>query len=125
MFYLFEVRDSDGNDCSVFDVIVEAETKETASAQLWKHLEEQYPDDEGDGGFGTFHACDCACDHFVGNGQTPVVGICDDCADGWECSHGGLTTNEDAAGQYGPQEFATYNEALAAHARYHSLIDLS
>ena len=68
--YLFEVRDSDGNDCTVFDAVVAAESREQATEILWKHLTETYPDDESDGGFGTFHACDCACEHFVGNGQT-------------------------------------------------------
>src|SRR5262249_45958270 len=94
--YLIEVRDSDGNDCTVFDALVTAASKEEESAKLWRHLEEAYPDDESDGGFGTFHACDCWCDHFVGNGVPgKQVGICEDCQDTWECSHGGLVTNED------------------------------
>ena len=50
--YLFEVRDSDGNDCTVFDAVVAAESREQATEILWKHLTETYPDDESDGGFG-------------------------------------------------------------------------
>ena len=117
-YYLIEVRDSDGNDCSVFDAIVFAESRDAASARLWRFLEERYPDDEGDGSYGTYHACNCACEHRK-------TKICARCADAWECSHGGITTNEDAAGAYGPQEFATLADARAAHAKYHELIDLS
>ena len=122
--FLFEVRDSDGNDCTVYDVIVTASTRDEASKKLWVHLAEMYPDDESDGGYGTFHACDCACEHTVGNGMTPVVGVCDRCRDSWECSHGGLLTNEDVGGEYGPQRFATFDAARAAHRTYRQLVEV-
>lgn len=117
MFYVFEVRDSDGNDCTVFDALVEAKTFELASSRLWRHLAECYPDDESDGGYGTFHACDCKCDH----GRPPFD--CEHCAETWECSpHGGLLTNEDDVPA--PLVFATEAEARAHLAYYHSLIEL-
>ena len=117
-FFLFEVRDSDGNDCTVFDVIVSAESREKASEKLWKHLDESFPDDESDGGFGTFHACDCACEHRK-------TMVCAKCADSWECSHGGLLTNEDADGEAGPREFATFEDADAERSRFHVFVDLT
>jgi hypothetical protein len=118
-FWLFEVHDSDGNDNTIYDVIVSADTGDKASDTLWKYLDEQYPNDETDGGYGTYHPCDCECDHGK-------LSDCEHgCSDTWECSHGGLLTNEDATGDYGPQEYETFADALANHARYHSLIDLT
>lgn len=117
-YYMFEVRDSDGNDCTVYDVIVAAESREAASDTLWAHAAKMYPHDESDGGFGTYHACDCVCEHRKRM-------VCDRCRETWECTHGGLTTNEDAEGAYGPQEYATHDAAFAARATYHALIDLT
>jgi hypothetical protein len=122
MFYLFEVRDSDGNNCFISDAIVEAPTLNKASEALWEYLAEIYPTDDNDGGYGTFHACDCECEH-----ASPVAPICDECSDHWECSHGGLLTNEDCGDtEYGPKEFATYSDARAARKTtyFHSLIEL-
>ena len=115
--YLIEVRDSDGNDCTVYDALVTAPTRDAASAKLWARLEEWYPTDEGDGGFGTYHTCDCRCEH-----STRDEALCDGCAQTWECSHGGLTTNEDGGDV---EEYATVAAARQAHASYHSLIDLT
>ena len=119
--WIFEVRDSDGNNSTVFDAIVSAETRELASDKLWAYLKEAYPNDESDGGYGTYHACDCACPHRKKT-------ICSRCSDSWDCSHGGLFTNEDCDGPYGPQEYPTAVEARDAYKRltyYHSLIDLT
>jgi hypothetical protein len=116
--YVFEVCDSDGNDVTVYDAIVTADTRELAAAKLWEYLDEAYPGDVSDGGVGTVHPCDCHCEHRKGS-------ICERCHDAWECSHGGLLTNEDADGPYGPQEFDTVMEALDARRRYYSLIDLT
>jgi hypothetical protein len=117
-FHLFEVRDSDGNDCTVYDVLVRATTRERASRRLWAELRRWYPRDESDGGFGTYHACNCACEHRKRS-------VCDNCRESWECSHGGLLTNEDAGGHYGPREFMTEAEARAELAFYHTLVDLT
>jgi hypothetical protein len=118
--YFFEVRDSDGNDCTVFDALVTARDREQASAKLWEYLHAEYPGTEDDGGYGTFHPCDCVCED---HGRE--IAYCDECQEGWECSHGGLLTNEDCDGPYGVQEYATVEEAMGARARYHSLIDLT
>lgn len=122
-FYIAEVRDSDGNDCTVYDALIAAESRDAASDKLWKYLEAAYPEDESDGGFGTYHPCDCVCDHNASpwddDAKGHETGRCGD--QGWECSHGGLLTDE-------PETFAEYDtkvEARAEHAPYHILIDLT
>ena len=112
--YIAEVRDSDGNDCTVFDALIVADSREAASEQLWRHLETAYPNDESDGGFGTYHPCDCACGHRKRT-------VCPRCRDSWECSHGGLLVSEPSEIEEYPDE-ATARQYLA---RYHSLIDLT
>ena len=116
MFYLLELRDSDGNDCTVYDIIVEAADQDSALDRAWSEIMKDYPDDEEDGGYGTFHPCDCECEHGVNPYQCEQE--CD--GDQWECSHGGLLLND-----HNVKSFETYAEALAAHARYHCLIDLT
>lgn len=107
MFYLFEVRDTDGNDTTVYDAIVEADNQENASDKLWAHLKRCYPKDESDGGFVTFHTCDCSCEHSTSE-------VCEECRGGWECCHGGILTNEDCEGDYGPRAFTDYDAARAS-----------
>ena len=119
MIYLFEVTDCDGNDASVFDALVSADTREAASAKLWAYLDKAYPGDESDGGYETFHPCDCSCEHRK-------TMVCAQCVDkGWLCEHGGLLTNEDRDGDYGPRAFPDYESANEARAFYHGLIDLT
>ena len=43
-YYIIEVRDSDGNDCTVFDALVSARTRDRALDKVWAYLEEMYPD---------------------------------------------------------------------------------
>lgn len=102
--YTIELRDSDGNDCTVYDVLVTAETPEKALDQVWDMIRKEWPKDEEDGGDGTYHPCDCVCDHRKRS-------VCDRCQDGWECSHGGLLVGTPEEGNQ--------------HAVYHSLIDLT
>src|SRR5918996_1450945 len=104
--FLFEVRDSDGNDTIVYDALITALTEEEATATLWRYLATRYPDDESDGGFGTFHACDCVCPHRA---QT----LCPACRTSWECDHGGLLVSEMA------WSYPTLDTAHRARKRYH------
>jgi hypothetical protein len=110
-WWLVEVRESDGNDGSVTDFIVEAESKETAGDRVMKVFTDA--GHEEDGSWGTFAPCDCECEH--------TYGVCDDCADSWECSHGGasLPEPEDIQGPFdGPAQ------AKAAGSCYHSTVEM-
>lgn len=128
-FYVAEVRDSDGNDCTVFDAVIAARDREHAVERLWDHLESRYPDDESDGGYGSYHPCSCAewCKQDGGStndcaAHTPDGDPDADCKTAEGCDgHGGITTPE--PDQY--QEFETEAEARAAMSRYHSQIDLT
>jgi len=125
-FYLFEVRDCDGNDVTAYDAIVPGASKAEASEKLWAYLEELYPDDEHDGGFGTYHACDCEpppCEHEDAESYEGPCDCADEWRQTWECSHGGLLTDEDS--DPGPQVFSSYEDAKASRATYHCLIDLT
>jgi len=104
-FYLIEVRDSDGNNCTVYDVIVSVPTRESALDAVMDHVTEMYPDDEPDGGYGTFHACDC---HLYNEGS-----------DG-DCSHGGVLIDD-----YNVEIYATRAQAMAARSISHVLVDLT
>ena len=111
-YYVIELRDSDGNDTTVYDLLIEAETKDTALDKAWKFVEEEWPNDEHDGGEGTYHPCDCACEHEKSE-------VCDDCWDGWECSHGGLLLDP-----YNVEEYPTHALAKQACSVYHNQIEL-
>lgn len=116
--YLATLRDSDGNDCTVYTLIIEASDRQGASDKAWKWIDAEWPDDEGDGGYGTFHPCDCVCDH---QSLTPEEGgICDRCLDGWECSHGGLLMEE----TQDFEEYPNHDAALAQVPNYHQHIIL-
>lgn len=132
-YYLAEVRDSDGNDCTVLDVLMSAPTRGQAFDRLWQWVDKEYPDDEHDGSAGTYHTCDCECEHSrlarhesyrLRIPHSSGDGICADCTDSWECSHGGLLLPEYSVPEMLP-EFATYKEARAAHTTYHTLVDLT
>lgn len=61
-FYLFEIRESDGNDCSVFDCIVPAEDQDKAEELVGEHLDAMAKQKgwESDGNFGGYYfPCDC------------------------------------------------------------------
>lgn len=125
-YFLIEVRDSDGNDCTVYDAIVQAPDKAAASTRLWAELGSWYPDDEDDGGYGTYHACTCECEHgcspWDDDAPGHKAGRCGDT--GWECSHGGLLTDEDSDGA--PREYATEAKVRAVvRRRGRRLIDLT
>lgn len=127
-YYLIELRDCDGHDCAdtVYDLLVEALTKDAAVGQAYAYIEKKWPDDESDGGEGTFHPCDCQCDHFVGNGVPgKQVGICDECMNSWECSHGGVLLDT-----FSIEEYESYTAVLSSRNRsairtYHVLVDLT
>ena len=117
-YYLGEVRDSDGNDCTVYTVLVSAPSPADALDQVYGWIGDTWPDDEDDGGFGTFHPCECECEHGV------AIGECDaepPCGDNWECSHGGILGPE-------PDMLETYDtedEARTAMPSYHVRVDLT
>ena len=117
MFYIVEVQDSDGNDCTVYDALVQAPNRETAVERVFTEwVEVEYPFDEEDGGYGTYHPCDCRCGHYK------ALEDCEaGCSDSWECSHGGLLVSEPEEAK----EYPTEEEARACLVPYHSLIDLS
>ena len=82
MFYLITFDESDGNDCEVFDAIVEAKTEEEALGLLAKSVDarlvENGVDFEEDGSeFGYFFNCseDCGedCHGHGGMGLREVV----------------------------------------------------
>jgi hypothetical protein len=73
---------------------------------------EWYPDDEGDGGDGTFHGCDCRCPYRPAE-------VCARCRETWECSHGGLLVSDAF------WEYPTLEAAHQGRKSYHHLIDLT
>jgi hypothetical protein len=110
MIYTIEVRDSDGNDCHVYDLLVEAVSKDAAQDAAWAWVRAEWPKDDEDGGDGTFHPCDCECKHGFGVGVDHETED-DDCDPSmWECSHGGVLVGEVEEGDQS--------------ARYHTVIDL-
>jgi hypothetical protein len=137
-YYYYEIRESDGNDCRVYDCIVEAENKEQADQEVSSHFEAEAKanDWESDGDFGYFFPCDCEvpempeeeipcpdCEMVAINGVPCHETGCPQEArlkriqrqiDNFECQgHGGLTVSD-------AQEFDTEDEAEAECASYHS-----
>ena len=113
--FMIELRDSDGNDCTVSDVLVSAESKDAALDAFWAWVKKEYPGDEEDGGEGTYHPCDCICPHRK-------TRVCERCRETWDCSHGGLLIDAENI-----DEFSTEEDAREAHRRltyFHTLIDL-
>lgn len=99
MFYLAEIRESDGNDCTVYDAIVEADSQEAASDKLHKEIEAAWANLESDGGFGYFFPCDCP-----------------ESEDGYsDCSHGGILAPEPE----GYEAYETFEKARDARRIYH------
>ena len=118
-YYLGEVRDSDGNDCTVYTVLVAATTSADACDQVFTWIGETWPEDEDDGSSGTFHPCDCECEHGKSIGECIAE---PPCCDNWDCSHGGVI---------GPEEpdmleaYDTEDEARTAMPFYHVRVDLT
>ena len=103
--YIVEIRESDGNDCTVYDCIVEAESHEDAFNKVYDHFSARAAAEgwESDGGEGWYFPCDC--DDYI-------------CDPDYECEgHGGIVIGE-------PEEFASYADAMCSHTKesyYHSL----
>lgn len=100
--YIVEIRESDGNDCTVYDCIVDAHSEQDAFDRVYAHFDEraEHEDWENDGGEGWYFPCDCT----------------DADADACE-GHGGLMIGD-------AEEFASRADAEHAHATityYHSL----
>lgn len=115
MFYLFELRDSDGNDCSVFDLIIEAPGVQAARERLEDAMRALYPNSEHDWDGSVWHPCNCSCDH-------QSIGACEECEPEWqdrECSHGGALVNADKTID---QYYRTYDDAREAGSIWHGAI---
>lgn len=100
--YIVEIRESDGNDCTVYDCIVEAESHDDALNKIYEHFDARAEREgwESDGGEGWYFPCDCD----------------DDNSDACE-GHGGILIGE-------PEEFASYDDAMGSHTKesyYHTL----
>lgn len=104
--YTVEVRDSDGNDCTVYDVLVRATDPEHAKEQVWEWVKATWPEDEEDGGDGTFHPCAHECEHGKPLGDCARARCQDATCDG----DGGILIGDPEPGDQ--------------HAVYHSLVDL-
>lgn len=62
--YTVEIRDSDGNDCKVYDVVVAANSAEEARDHVFDWALENSPKGtEEDGDYGAYYSCDsCNCE---------------------------------------------------------------
>jgi len=138
--YLFELRESDGNNCTVYDCIIEAESAQEALEELSADLDSRAKRGgwESDGFCGYYFPCDCQNEEP----EAPPV-PCDSCAmlsingvacheagcprearyrremrayDRFDCpGHGGLTVSEE------PEEYPDYETAEKELRPYHSL----
>jgi hypothetical protein len=95
--YLVTFQESDGNDCTVYDAVVEADNEDAAYGRVCDAIEAQMKRDgtpyEDDGDFGFYFDCGGECE-----------GECD--------GHGGIVMREAVA-------YATLEEAEAGRSRYH------
>lgn len=115
MLFLFELRDSDGNDCTVYDFIVEADSLSEAIERAGEAFDELYPNSEPDGGFGSYHPC--ACEHDAGC-SLRHGGNCE--CDGMDCpGHGGATFNGDDDTAKG---YPTLEDCMVDCSRFHRQI---
>ena len=137
MFYLYQIRDTDGNDCTVFDCVVEADSAESADSQVFNHFD-SFGSLESDGDRGYFRVCACevlevedlddsdgcdSCEMLSINGTACHESGCPAYsawkravarAQNFECyGHGGVMISE-------PTEFQSEEDADAARSRYHS-----
>ena len=119
-FYVIEVRDSDGNDCTIYDVIAQATSAEDARDKVFARFAKMYPEDEEDGGMGTYHACHCECEHGEPLGQCTESDDCDPST--WECSHGGILVDDSDDSE---RAYPSRAAALGTCRPFHILIDLT
>ena len=108
-FYLVSISDSDGNDNTILDYTVEADSKADAVEKTADAVEARAKENgigmESDGGFGWFYHCDC--DIPEAEEET------------WECSHGGITINDGEEAVDGPFD----SESEARKARHELMLD--
>lgn len=89
--FTVEVRDTDGNDCTVYQVLVDCDSAEEAREQAFDWAMREAPEGtEEDGDFGGFYPCDC-------DDETPT-----------DCEHGGFTVGEPMNGDHA----STYNPTV-------------
>lgn len=103
-WYLIEWQESDGNDCTVFDTVLCADSEESALNILGDAMERQAKENstelESDGNhLGYYFPCS------------------DDCSEGCE-GHGGTSLRS-------VETFATEADARAAHSFYHTWWEVS
>ena len=120
--YLIRLDDCDGNDNRVYDVLIAAQSTREALDKAWKYVKEEYPEDEEDGSYGTYHPCHCECEHGLPaqEAEEPHKGrtkYCD--PEMWDCSHGGVVLSEEV------REYPTVEKARKARLVYHTLVDLT
>jgi len=145
-YFLYEIRETDSNDCAVYDCIVTAATEDEANEQVGEHFAAMAKAKgwESDGNFCSYYF-PCDCEQPEGPFDDPSE--CDQCEvlsingvachetecptyrrykrdlkayERWEdreCSHGGLTVGD-------PQQFDTEEEAFNAHSRFHSMYEI-
>ena len=138
MFYLYVLTETDGNDATKYDIVVEAPTKQLADEQISTHFDalakEKEWDIDGNGGY--FFPCDCEipempedefpcpqCEAIAIDGVNCHETGCpiehqrirlQRAIDFFECpGHGGIDISE-------PEEFATEEEAEDECASYHT-----
>ncbi len=147
MFTLYEIRETDGNDCTVFDCIVEGKDREDCDEQLGEHFDglAKKHNWESDGGWGYYFPCDCEspdepfddpaecdqCEVLAINGVNCHETGCHTYAkykrelkafehfEDRECEHGGLTVDD-----FNAKEFDTEDEAEEACSWFHSRYEI-
>jgi len=104
MFYVAHVHDSDSNDCTIFKLIVEAETLEQAYEKACTAVEERLAENkiewETDGMYGGYYLCTC--------------NVPEDEQDTWECCHGGWYVDIQESDMFATEEQAI-DEATAEY----------
>lgn len=112
-YFWFRLDDSDGNDNSVYDLIVEARKYTQAVDRVSEFLDRfvERSGHESDGMWGTYAPCNCHCDH-------QSIGFCDEAkcqraADRLDCSHGGVTI--DVENPDTRTKHATHEDARRRH----------
>jgi hypothetical protein len=140
MFYVYEIRETDGNDARVYNCVIEGETKEKAGETLSSYFQKEASEKgwDHDGNFcGYFFPCDCEVpempEEVIPCPQCSMLSIngipCHErgcpidrerarvqkAIDRFEClGHGGLTVSES------PEEYASEEEAVESIPSYHS-----
>lgn len=99
-YYLITWDESDGNDCTVFDTIVQAESRELALGLLSDSIEKTLTNS------GTSYESD-------GNELGYYFNCADDCPEDCEEAHGGINLRT-------VETYSTEEEAYAARSRWHS-----